>query len=273
MANSYVEYSSGLTATTYSIPFKYIAIADVEVKGYNGSTWADLTVASRNNTAKTITLSVAPSTYQKIRVWRNTSTTQLVDFQNGSRLSESDLDTAYQQGLYVAQEVSENASATGYPATGAEGVSISSVTSSTNAGVHTLTFTGSDGVTKGTVNVTDGTDGTDPFDASGNLIVTKTSAGASITPLVLHNASSDANTDVRMLLAPCTTAADRPVILAATNDGGNVCDFTVFTPNGGTPVERMRIKGNGEIILSDLPTTQPSTTGAIWNDGGTLKIV
>jgi hypothetical protein len=35
----------------------------------------------------------------------------------------------------------------------------------------------------------------------------------------------------------------------------------------------MRIKGNGEIILSGLPTTQPSTTGAIWNDGGTLKIV
>jgi hypothetical protein len=33
-----------------------------------------------------------------------------VDFQNGSRLSESDLDTAYQQGLFVAQEVSENAS-------------------------------------------------------------------------------------------------------------------------------------------------------------------
>ena len=110
MANSYVEYSSGLTATTYSIPFNYIAIADVEVKGYNGSTWSDLTVASRDNAAKTITLSAAPSTYQKIRVWRNSSTAQLVDFQNGSRLSESDLDTAYQQGLFVAQEVSEGAS-------------------------------------------------------------------------------------------------------------------------------------------------------------------
>jgi hypothetical protein len=33
-----------------------------------------------------------------------------VDFQNGSRLSERDLDTAYQQGLFVSQEVSENAS-------------------------------------------------------------------------------------------------------------------------------------------------------------------
>ncbi len=126
MANSYVEYSSGLTATTYSIPFNYIAIADVEVKGYNGSTWSDLTVASRDNTAKTITLSAAPSTYQKIRVWRNSSTAQLVDFQNGSRLSETDLDTAYQQGLFVAQEVSEGASTV--TASGTSNVSLSGTT-------------------------------------------------------------------------------------------------------------------------------------------------
>ena len=110
MANSYIEYTSGLTATTYSVPFNVLSIQDVNVKGYNGTTWSDLTVSSRDASAKTVTLSGAPSAYQKIRVWRNTGTTQLVDFQNGSRLSESDLDTAYQQGLFVAQEVSENAS-------------------------------------------------------------------------------------------------------------------------------------------------------------------
>ena len=110
MANSYIEYTSGLTATTYSVPFNVLSITDVNVKGYNGTTWSDLTVSSRDAVAKTITLSGAPSAFQKIRVWRNTGTTQLVDFQNGSRLSESDLDTAYQQGLFVAQEVSENAS-------------------------------------------------------------------------------------------------------------------------------------------------------------------
>ena len=110
MANSYIEYTSGLTATTYSVPFNVLSIDDVNVKGYNGSTWSDLTVSSRDASAKTVTLDGAPSAYQKIRVWRNTGTTQLVDFQNGSRLSESDLDTAYQQGLFVAQEVSENAS-------------------------------------------------------------------------------------------------------------------------------------------------------------------
>jgi hypothetical protein len=110
MANSYIEYTSGLTATTYSVPFNFLSIDDVNVKGYNGTTWSDLTVSSRDASAKTVTLDGAPSAFDKIRVWRNTGTSQLVDFQNGSRLSESDLDTAYQQGLFVAQEVSENAS-------------------------------------------------------------------------------------------------------------------------------------------------------------------
>ena len=132
MANSYVEYPTSGTGTNelgqkvFAIPFKYIAIADVEVKGYNGSTWTDLTIAATDNTAKTVELSAIPSTYQKIRVWRNSSTAQLVDFQNGSRLSETDLDTAYQQGLFVAQEVSENASTV--TASGTSNVSLSGTT-------------------------------------------------------------------------------------------------------------------------------------------------
>ena len=108
------------------------------------------------------------------------------------------------------------------------------------------------------------------IDSDGKTTLTNTSAGASTTPLVLHNASSNANTDVKMLLAPCTTAADRPVILAATNDGSNVCHFTISTPNGGTPVERIRFQGNGQI---DIGTTtnvfsNTSTNGTnLFNNG------
>jgi hypothetical protein len=148
MANSYIEYTSGLTATTYSVPFNVLSITDVNVKGYNGTTWSDLTVSSRDAAAKTITLSGAPSAFQKIRVWRNTGTTQLVDFQNGSRLSESDLDTAYQQGLFVAQEVSENAS------TNIEGIGPQGIQGVAGAA-------GADGV--------DGADGTTPIPAAGAI--------------------------------------------------------------------------------------------------------
>ena len=110
MPQSYIEYTNGLSDTTFSVPFKYISVDDVHALGYDGTNYFSLTVASRDASAKTITLDAAPSAYTKVRVYRATATTQLVDFQNGSRLSESDLDTAYQQGLFVAQEVSENAS-------------------------------------------------------------------------------------------------------------------------------------------------------------------
>ncbi len=175
MPNSYKEYTTGLTGQTFTdFNLKFISEANLKVltSTDDGATYSttSLTVAVSNNTA---TLSGAPSNgsdgINKIRIFRDTGTDQLIDFQNGSRLSESDLDTAYQQGLFAAQEVIENAPFTGYPATGAAGVSISSVTSSANAGVNTINFIGSDGVTKGTVTVNDGaagTNGTNGADAS-----------------------------------------------------------------------------------------------------------
>ena len=114
MPQSYKEYSGGeLSATTYNVPFKYISINDVNVIGFDGAKWTPLALdasAPRSAANKTITLATVPNAlYAKIRLYRATSTAQLVDFQNGSRLSESDLDTAYQQGLFVAQEVAEDA--------------------------------------------------------------------------------------------------------------------------------------------------------------------
>jgi hypothetical protein len=114
MPQSYIEYTNGLSDTTFSVPFKYISVDDVHALGYDGTYYSSLAVASRDASAKTITLAAAPSTYTKVRVYRATATEQLVDFQNGSRLSEADLDTAYQQGLFVAQEVSEDANTNQY---------------------------------------------------------------------------------------------------------------------------------------------------------------
>ena len=123
MPQSYKEYPSGsvtLTDVTYAVPFKYLSIDDVNVIGFDGDRWTPLALdasAPRNATNKTVTLATAPNAlYTKIRLYRASSTTQLVDFQNGSRLSESDLDTAYQQGLFAAQEVAEDASTSQFAA-------------------------------------------------------------------------------------------------------------------------------------------------------------
>lgn len=115
MANSYVEYTiasngtgTGTNAfgqTTFTAPTKFLSINDIRIKGLNGSTWTELTISTRGTT--TVTLSAAPTAYSTIRVFRSSTTEALIDFQNGSRLSESDLDTAYQQSLFVAQEVAE----------------------------------------------------------------------------------------------------------------------------------------------------------------------
>jgi hypothetical protein len=116
MPQSYIEYTSGLSETTFSVPFNYINSNDVNALGFDGVDYVALSVASVNPTAKTVTLTQAPSSYTKLRVYRASSTQQLVDFQSGSRLSESDLDTAYQQGLFVAQEVAEDANTNQYVA-------------------------------------------------------------------------------------------------------------------------------------------------------------
>ena len=134
MANSYVEYTTasnsgtgtnGLGQKTFTVPTNFININDIVAKGYNGSAWTELTIASRGTT--TVELSVVPTGYATVRFFRRSSTEPLVDFQTGATLSESDLDTAYRQGLYVAQEVAEDADPDG-------GSGISNISNSQLAG-------------------------------------------------------------------------------------------------------------------------------------------
>jgi hypothetical protein len=99
MANSYVEYTTTGTGTnqlgqaTFSYSNIDVLSADhvfCKIQSYDGSnlSWAEASVASRNATAKTITLSSVPGgTTSKVRVYRNTVSTPLVDFVDGARLT------------------------------------------------------------------------------------------------------------------------------------------------------------------------------------------
>ncbi len=153
MAQSYKEYTgSALTATTFSVPFKYLSINDVNALGFDGTKWNALALHSstpRDATNKTITLAAAPNTlYTTLRLYRATSTTQLIDFQNGSRLSESDLDAAYQQSLFVAQEIAEDASTTQFTAVAA--ASLQAGTSLSNFASEELVSDATNGLIDGT---------------------------------------------------------------------------------------------------------------------------
>ncbi len=152
MAQSYKEYSGGeLSATTYSVPFKYLNIDDVHAIGFDGDKWTVLALHAetpRSIADKTITLAAVPSSYTKIRVYRATATTQLVDFQDGSRLSESDLDTAYQQGLFVSQEMAEDANTAQFAAL--LEASLQSGTSLSNFASQEMAADGTNGAIDGT---------------------------------------------------------------------------------------------------------------------------
>jgi hypothetical protein len=129
MPNSYTTItllsgSSGTNAVGQTVygpfDFDYINTSDIKavVKVTSGSTfkWQSATVASVDATTKLVTLSenlYFSDVLDQMRIYRETSLSSLVDFQSGSRISEADLDTAYRQALFVAQETAEDGSGSG----------------------------------------------------------------------------------------------------------------------------------------------------------------
>lgn len=109
MSLSYNQYTD-LSTNTFSFTFGFIDINDVFAIGLRTSddTWIPLTITDRSLSEKTVTVSDSLTPYSKVQVYRKTTVAPIVDFQDGSRLTERDLDAAYRQGLYVAQEVAEN---------------------------------------------------------------------------------------------------------------------------------------------------------------------
>lgn len=109
MSLSYNQHTD-LSSSTFSFTFGFIDINDVYAIGLrtSDSLWIPLTITGRSASAKTVTVSDDLTPYSKVQVYRKTTVAPIVDFQDGSRLTERDLDAAYRQGLYVAQEVAEN---------------------------------------------------------------------------------------------------------------------------------------------------------------------
>ncbi len=131
MALSYTEITlgagtgeNGHLGTVFGpFSFEYLSTDDikVQVRAAAGTTWTTLAINTGvdtngiNTTTKKVTLSATPNATASsvatdvIRIFRSSSLEALVDFQNGSRLSEADLDSAYRQGLFAAQEAVEDA--------------------------------------------------------------------------------------------------------------------------------------------------------------------
>ena len=97
-------YTGNGSTTAYSITWEYLDSTHVKCI-LDGSSTTAFTVSS-----STVTFNSAPANGVVIRIERETPlTARLVDFQDGSVLTESDLDKSANQNFYAVQEFSDDA--------------------------------------------------------------------------------------------------------------------------------------------------------------------
>ena len=117
MANTFVDYTVGAGQTDFAFSFPYLDDSHVVVqlddstgsspggKFYTVST-GDYTIITSPSTL--IRFTTAPETGARIRIKRDSiSSIALVDFENGSVLTETELDRAYLHNLYLNEEIEE----------------------------------------------------------------------------------------------------------------------------------------------------------------------
>jgi len=110
MANTYVDYTATASQTDFLFNFDYLEDEHVTVE-INGvvktlGPTADYTIET--SPTKKIVLTTEATAGQIVRVRRKSQPgDNLVDFVNGSVLTESELDRAYLHNRYLAEEISE----------------------------------------------------------------------------------------------------------------------------------------------------------------------
>ena len=99
-----VTYTGNGSTTGYAIPYSYIASSHIYA-------WLDNVVTTAFSVSgATLTFDAAPANGVVITIKRISPTdARLVDFTDGSVLTEADLDQSADQNFYIAQESSDTA--------------------------------------------------------------------------------------------------------------------------------------------------------------------
>lgn len=113
-----VSYIDHVTSTTgpHAFTFDYLETSHIGVLVNGSALAAAPTGFTIDTAAKTVTLAADPGTDANVRILRTTpgltssQQAMLVDFQDGSVLSEADLDKACKQLLFIAQESNDRTS-------------------------------------------------------------------------------------------------------------------------------------------------------------------
>jgi len=124
MAYTYTDYVGNGSETQFDINFDYIKTSHVAVEVNEGpaggtNTWVRKTLGSDytvvTSPTKQVVFTSAPANLVRVRVLRDSDANiGIVDFANGSVLTETELDNAYNHNRYLAQEAEEGASGGGF---------------------------------------------------------------------------------------------------------------------------------------------------------------
>lgn len=105
MATTYVDYTATASQTDFAFNFDYLEDEHVIVE-INGSATTEFTIVT--SPAKKVVLNTGATAGDVVRVRRKSQpNTNLVDFVNGSVLTESELDRAYLHNRYLNEEIAE----------------------------------------------------------------------------------------------------------------------------------------------------------------------
>ena len=118
MANTYVDYTGDGSETDFNFSFPYIKTSHVAVEVNEGqgagglNKWVrkalttDYTVETSPTTL--VRFVTAPASNVKVRILRDSDANEgIVDFANGSVLTETELDNSYNHNRYLAEESEE----------------------------------------------------------------------------------------------------------------------------------------------------------------------
>ena len=110
MANTYVDYTADAGQTEFAFTFDYLEDehVTVEIDGVVKTLGPTADYTIETSPTKKIVLTTGATAGQIVRVRRKSQPgDNLVDFVNGSVLTESELDRAYLHNRYLAEEISE----------------------------------------------------------------------------------------------------------------------------------------------------------------------
>lgn len=213
MANTYVDYTATAAQTDFAFSFPYLEDSHVTVE-IDGVATTDFTIVTTPSTK--IVLDSGATAGQLVRVIRKSQPdTNLVDFVNGSVLTESELDRAYLHNRYLAEESAEQndvsmrltAGATGFDALNKKIFNVVDPTSDQDAATKNYVDETVAGVALGTVpdgSITDAKLDTDAVTTvkieNGAVTSAKIEDGAVTTAKIEDNAVTSAKTSLTNLV-------------------------------------------------------------------------